>query len=312
MYNQTPIRPKIEQSDLQSFRTYSLVFLFSTFGAIIGNLALAGLGSLIEIIGYLSLTYGIYMLSKKYPNLQSGMKVAYLFVVIILLDIVSAIVTLTYPEPTYSLTNGSSAQSIIQAYLPILLIGLGFSIVISFVLLFASYYFTHWFNEEITPFNTTQAFWYFGLLNFIGVIIAGFGSYTLFTFLANNSINLSSGTVPSGLLTASLITLVGGVFALAGAITLIVSSFKIYYRVNDIVSGKAFFKGPNQPQGYGQPPYGQQPPYSQQSFSQPAGQPSSQQTSTQYSGQAETVFCRNCGTQLEKGATFCGNCGTKV
>lgn len=306
MYNQKPASPQFDQADLQSFRTYSLVFLLSTFGAIVGNLIYPELGAIVRIIGYLLLTYGIYMFSKKYTDLASGMKVVYLFALVILLDLASVVVTLLYPEPSYSLTDTASVQSALKAYLPFLMIGLAFSIVVSFVLLFATYYFTHWFNEGMTPFNQTQAFWYFGLFNFIGVIVAGFGSWSLLSYIANNSFSVSSGNIPSSVVTASLITLVGAVIALAAGITLIVASFKIYYRLNDMVTGKAYFKGGPPNQGYGQQPPNQ--PYSQPNFNQqPPSQPPSQTP-----GQTETKFCRNCGTPLDPNVQFCQNCGTKV
>lgn len=334
MYNQKPVNSQIEQGDLNSFKNYVIILIISMLVPLVTGVISSSLGPFIKVIGYAAFAYGIYVLSKKYDFLNSGMKVVYLFLLIIVLQIISIVISLAIPQPILlSSADITNYLNNLSSYLPFLFVNLLISVLISIVLLFATYYFTQWFNEELTPFNQTQAFWYYGILNVIGTILLGITSYLSLNALANSSSNLTATVAPTSTVPVStalssnlvglvFVVLAGAIVGLAAFIMEIVAGVKIYNRVTDIATGKIYFR--NQPYGqpaYGQPPYGQpaysqQPPnqsYGQQSFSQ---QPPNNQTQTftqeTSSSQTGTKFCRNCGSKLEENVTFCQNCGTRV
>ena len=260
---------QIEPNDLRIFRTLVVVFNASIILYLVGSLIslfIGNLASIFSVIGYIALTYGVYKLSKKYKPFGSSKKIIFLFLLIIILEISFLIVGFViYPINFTSLD-----------FAPINLLQIVISGLIALLFLVAMYNFTQWFNKEITPFNKTQVFWWFNLVNLIPV---GMGIMNIYAWFGYNSIpepfhSSREALFPQYVLWVFLLYLIIVVIGIIAFISV-------------IVTGVAYSN--NQP-------YDQQPSGQSKNFIQQTG----------------TKICQNCGISLDPNSTFCGNCGIKI
>lgn len=309
MYNQQQNPLGIDQNDLNNFKTYTLIFALSTIGSVLGNFIYPGLEYLSTILGYLFLGFAVYSLSKKYPNLESGMKTFYLIILTVVLEAIVAVVDITYPQPSTSqITTTQDAINVINQYLSHLFLILFLNILLSILIFILAYYFTHWFNENVSQYNQTQAFLYYGILYAVGNIVTSIGLYNFFNALSGVDLNSSNANQQlSSALGSAILLLIGSLLLIVALITGIVAGFKIYNRANDLATGKMYYQGQ---QPYAQQQYGQQP-YAQQQYGQQ--QPNQQAPNQQSVNTNKGVsVCQNCGAELAPGVSFCQNCGTRV
>lgn len=322
----------IEPDDLKTFKTIVLLFLITRIVGFAINFAtifpiISILRILIIEIGTLVLAIGIIKLARKYPKLESGVKVGLLFVLAAVIDFASTSFTIFYPAP--SMTVGATQEYVntvinylnsIYIYISILSILSGIAIVLS------AYYFTNWVNLGFGEYSPTKSFLYYGVLTFVGNLISISGEY--FVLQSLSTLNISTGITSTQNLTpiifGGLASIVGLLFVLAGFIYLIIACVKIYNRVDDKFLGRTPFNKPGAPfqtpyqQNYPQPPqmggsqYGTSNPVSsdQQTFNQPPSMNSATNTPTQTP--SGNIFCSMCGAQVQPGNKFCQNCGNKL
>ena len=307
---------KIEQADLDTFKTITLIFALSTIGSIIFNFINNLLGSLVGIGGTAVLAVGILMLSRKYSHLASGMRVGLLFCAVIALRILTALFTFIYATPVVTSQNTQQQiQALVDRFHATFMFTAIIGILAGAITLLTAYYFTEWFNTNFANQNQTKTFLYYGVFYLIGEILAVYGEYLLFNGMAN--LDYSNGQVTtqdlSSLLPALLVIGIGGILVLIAAIFLIVAGFKIYNRVSDKAAGITPHDRFSTP---GQMTYKPlQKSYGSNSFQSSSDQNINQKVSSKGLNSNNTsvnAYCRNCGAVLEPTVKFCQNCGSKV
>ena len=322
---------QFKREDLSLFKNMVSAFLISKILYFIGYFIYNSfIWSLIDDAGTLALIYGIFYMSKKYPELITGRKVAYLFILGLGIDLISTIYNYIYPISS-SAVNGQNTDQIISQLKPIvqqlyILTFLGFlSGILTFII---AYYFTEWFNSGFSDknFNHIKSFLYFGIIMFLGQAINAFSEGLIIEVLTNFINNNATATISdvNNLNNANNIAIIGILIILAGVIMEIIASIKIYNRVNDFFTGKYYFMAfnypfspyqqnlyqqPNQFNPYQQPnqfnPYQQQNQANQFNPYQQPNQPNPNQQSSQQqfnpSNQNQNNFNTETGISTEPG-----------
>lgn len=349
MYNTNP-QPviQIEQNDISTFKTLALLFALSRIISIFSGVSTLAVGTVIGTLitaiinlgGIACLTYGIFLLARKYTQLSSGLKATYLFVLLIVVLLIQSLFNLLFPTkiPTTSTQGTTSGTAVLGAattelsknFIPTLII----TIAIAVVTLVAAYYFTLWL-DIIFSFNKTKTFYYYGLFLLIGSIISQVGIFLITQNSSATTVNgTTSATLDPALLMGTLVLSVGGVIDLAALILVIVAGFKIYNRANDLMMGKTAPKMYRPP--YANPNYQPNTAYANQQFNnqvpyQNPNQNPSQTTNPNTdlnpnktydtnSGPNNTVnptatsgkFCKYCGMSNQPESKFCQSCGARL
>lgn len=234
---------------------------------------------IIDYGGITCLTYGIYMLARKYPKLSSGLKVSFLFCLLLLTSLIISI--------------GIDITQVLNNYFLIILLEIQFGI----ITLITAYYLTLWL-DIIFSFNKTKSYYYYGLLYWFGTIIGEAG------------LIISDYSTNSGF----SIFMVGVILTLAAFIVEIVAGFKIYTRVNDLLIGKTGQIVYQQPytNSYNQPtiPFSNQNPYygpNQGSYQIP-----NKISDQNLEVESAIKFCGYCGSKISSKFKFCQLCGSKI
>lgn len=335
-YHQVEIK-KLEPSvqiapkDLTIFKTMALIFVISRIIAIVIGFFISSFSPLIQTListvinlgGIACLTYGIYLLARKYPKLSSGLKVTYLFVLFIAVFLLQTLFDFLFQATTVNTAElGFSLSKLSNIFIPSLI----FSLTIAIITFITAYYFTLWL-DIIFSFNKTKTFYFYGLLLLIGSIIVQVG---ILLFIQSYSTTTVNGvTQPVFNLTFSfayLIVMVGLLFSIGAYIFEIVAGFKIYNRANDLLKGKIAPRGYQSP--YINPNYVPTTPYANQQFNQQNPYQNSNQNpdlnpvttfDTNFgsnSADNPTIttdkFCKYCGSQIQSESNFCRSCGTRL
>ncbi len=336
---------KFRPEDLNFFKNIMLFFIISKLAYIGTNIFISSLiGMIFDYAGTIVLIYGIFTLSKKYSELVSGVKVALLFIIALVVDFISVLFINLYPIP--ATVDTSSIQNVIEQLKHVITyfyIITAFTAISGVIVVISAYYFTQWINLGFNQnrFTEIKSFFYYGIIFCIAQILIAFAFLTLnqtFTNIVNTGI--ATQTDVDNQLLASNIANIGYLLILAGLITEIVASIKIYNRVNDFITGKYFYMTyqlayqqaiMTNPQQFYQQPF-QTNPY-QQPF-QNNSLPSKNNLETTESSQElpksneelnytnnipsssteslNKLLCKNCSMPLPLQTKFCFRCGAKV
>ena len=288
----------IDHNDLALFRMVAIIFLLAKISSIGFNFISPLFGSVVSEGGTIVLAIGIVMLARKYPPLTSGTMIAILFVISAAVGLLSAIDSFLTPSPKVS--SGNATQLLIstyQALVPRIYFILTISFISGIVIFLSAYYFTHWFNDAFGEYKPTKAFLLYGIFTGLGEILAALGEYLIIGEIKSLGLNANSTSQELGpLFPYILLITIGGALSVAGIISLIVASVKIYYRVNDKYIGDISFNQKNSA-------------YRQSYVPNVQLGHQGKDNSTENLSSAN---CKNCGAPLEQNATFCQFCGTKV
>ena len=247
-----------ELNDLVSFKKYILIALVLS---ILGEITYFGSSSLLgKFLFYLSLlifSLGIMSISKKYPELSDGIKIAYLLIIVIITDFS------TFFESIYNIfktrvpqsfgKNQSSLLPISQRDMSIILEArylyyylnefVILLLISALITLISLYYLSKWFNKGFSKKDSyIKSFYYFGVVYFISSIFFIVGLFYLNNFFSSNPQYYINHAMDTSTFSSFISYLNFEEDFLLFAINLeIFALFQSFKRINGIINGNMDF-----------------------------------------------------------------------
>lgn len=276
MYSQKTTQAfSMNEKDIKTFRYLLIGFVILQIIGLILYLFRPVYSAIFYGLGSLAFILGIILLSRKYKQLTSGIKISILFIIALIGELVVAEFNNLYPHSSHISPTVESVQSQLLSIQN----GFGqhiFSIVLfvfltGLLMFLTGYFLTPWINQLLNlPKRQFKSFLYFGIIFGLGDLITGIG-YFLYDrdirFVINNTRPLTS----LGL--SGLIILLGVILLLIAFVIEIIIGLKLYSNLSSLMGTKKI-------------------PFDT------LGQ--------------ETKFCKNCGSRLEENAKICHVCGLEV
>lgn len=228
---------QINENDRKMFKNLLIAFIILQIIAIIVYLFKPVFSALFYDAGSLAFIVGIILLSKKYRQLASGIKIAVLYILAIVSELVVAEFNNLYPHSSHI----SPAVESIQNQLITIQNGFGkhvfiiilFIILTGILMFLTAYFLSPWINTAFNfEYKQMKFFWYFGVFFIIGDIITAVG-YFLYDRVLRGVIK---GTRPvTSIAIPGLVILLGVILLLAAFVLEIIAGIKIYQNLNKVI-----------------------------------------------------------------------------
>jgi hypothetical protein len=275
--------------DITLLRNSALAFFVAHLLSIVMNFFLPSLVSVVvRMGGTIIFALGIFVFSNKYPRLSKGKIVSALFIAEVSFEIITYVIDIENTDPAV-------ITFLISSF-----------IISSGLVILTAYIFTQWFNDMLSSYSLkSNVFLYYGVLLFIGQVISTYGIYSMgndfITFIISETISDAFLLEHSQ---SIMIIGIGSLFIIVAGFTLIIASYLIYSRVNNIFTLLTV------------PQYDRKiaPTTITTTIKTTKDSLPSHTTDVQWEdiSDDQRKFCGTCGKSVSQGSSFCESCGAKI